>query len=560
MSQAFNDTIESVSSRLQHSLGLSNVITLLFLGLGAAIAIFYKPLQVVRSYVSTANGGHKQVRNDATEPDPNKHRQFGGECAFSGKITGLLSDLLIDVQILEWNPVNFRYPAIEACLEKLTERKPIPYRPFRWGAYHVNMGIRNMPWNDWIELDKDHGSYHRIKTHRVKTRGQAAVRVLSDQANPGIVKGGAEAAVELVHELAEYLCRRYPSYFEAVRYPERLIDPDRAFCDWGWKDLPAIRTVRITSLNVSYDLPLSTDDGDRAPERAMEIAGLMIQDDLALMIEGVDGKYYFQAGSICLPVSSSIASLPALVSSCNNLYRMGYFVTDSHISPDPGFWRMNDKIGLRLDDIHITGNVPQYKERLDISLERFFRRLPVDKPVVRNNYFFQTNRQDEVKEDSVDPEELAWAESTVGPEDAYEHGTAFKMIQTESKRNGTEQETIATKVECIRFRSERQTLRRLPRSGAVVFTIRTYLTPVSLLAREKGVPGRMASALRSWPEDVGEYKGKYRGGWFEPLLKYLDECEEVQGPSGAEGRTKLSCRVVENDHLSEWKAVGRCKI
>ena len=26
---------------------------------------------------------------------------------------------------------------------------------------------------------------------------------------------------------------------------------------------------------------------------------------------------------------------------------------------DPGFWRLQDKIGMALDDIHITGNVPQ---------------------------------------------------------------------------------------------------------------------------------------------------------------------------------------------------------
>lgn len=50
-----------------------------------------------------------------------------------------------------------------------------------------------------------------------------------------------------------------------------------------------------------------------------------VQDDLALMIEGEDGRYYFQAGAICVA----------------------------------GFWRMQDKIGLPLDEIHTNGNVPQ---------------------------------------------------------------------------------------------------------------------------------------------------------------------------------------------------------
>ncbi|KAF8165131.1 hypothetical protein B0H34DRAFT_687883 [Crassisporium funariophilum] len=351
------------------------------------------------------------------------------------------------------------------------------------------MGIRNMLWNDWIELDDQHEKYHSIKTHRVETRGEGVIRVLSDDANPGVVRGGAEAAVELVHELAEYLHRRYPKDFQVVRYSQRREQSTAGkFRDWGWEGLPPVKTVTITSLGVSYDLPISVDDGIRAAERALEIAGLLIQDDLALMIEGNDGRYYFQAGSICLA----------------------------------GFWRMQDKIGLPLDDIHITGNVPQYKEKLHASLERFFRRLPVDKPVIRNNYFIQTNPGDEQDSSAeTDPEQLAWAESTLGSEDGYEHGPRTSDCNRKEEKQ-------FVKVEGIRLRTERQTLRRLPRSGAVVFTIRTYLIPVVDLARERGVPGRMASALRSWPADVEVYKGKERGGWWGPLLEYLDASHRGQ--------------------------------
>jgi len=85
-------------------------------------------------------------------------------------------------------------------------------------------------------------------------------------------------------------------------------------------------------------------------------------------------------------------------------------------------------------------------------------------------------------------------------------------------------------VSCIRLRTERQSLRRLPRSGAIVFTIRTYLFPVEELAKETGVPGRMASAIRSWPEDVMAYKGQrlYR----DTILPYLDKCHAEQVVAG----------------------------
>jgi len=149
------------------------------------------------------------------------------------------------------------------------------------------------------------------------------------------------------------------------------------------------------------------------------------------------------------------------------------------------------------------------REKLDISLKRFFRRIAVDKPVTRNNYFIQTNNGDGPNE--IDKEELAWCESTVGPEDEFRHGS-----------HG-EGETGNVTIEGIWLRSERQTLRRLGISGGVVFTVRTYMTRVVTLAEEEGVAGRLASALRSWPSDVGRYKGKERGNWYGVVIEYLDQ-------------------------------------
>lgn len=54
------------------------------------------------------------------------------------------------------------------------------------------------------------------------------------------------------------------------------------------------------------------------------------------------------------------------------------------ISP-AGFWRLQDKIGLSLEDIHSRGVVPGWRDKLKFSMERFFQKLKVDKPVQRNN-------------------------------------------------------------------------------------------------------------------------------------------------------------------------------
>jgi len=58
--------------------------------------------------------------------------------------------------------------------------------------------------------------------------------------------------------------------------------------------------------------------------------------------------------------------------------------------------------------------------------------------------------------------------------------------------------------EKMRLRVERQTLRRLPRSGAIVFTIRVYMTPLTELGPDEA--GRLASAIRGVREQEAAYR------------------------------------------------------
>lgn len=86
------------------------------------------------------------------------------------------------------------------------------------------------------------------------------------------------------------------------------------------------------------------------------------------------------------------------------------------------------------------------------------------------------------------------------------------------------------RVEEIHFRSERQSLRRLPKSGALLFTIRTYFEPVTVIAQEPHVPGRLAEAIRNWDDTTSFYKGKKH--WEGILLPYLDEMHQKQVENG----------------------------
>ena len=180
-----------------------------------------------------------------------------------------------------------------------------------------------------------------------------------------------DGAVELVEEFCSYLPERYPSLCKKT--------------DVGMDNL-----VTGESFNI-VERPLKEDP--------MQMAARMVQDDLAIMFEKEDGQYYLLAGAILLA----------------------------------GFWRLEDKWRMPLSKIHTSGDVPQFKERLEKGMMNFFRRLKPEAPMLRNNYFIQVD------------DDLAWSYS-IGDE----NGAGVNWNTAEKNRA----------VQHHHFRSERQSLRR----------------------------------------------------------------------------------------------------
>ncbi|TVY15269.1 hypothetical protein LARI1_G007958 [Lachnellula arida] len=336
-----------------------------------------------------------------------------------------------------WDPVEFRRPYARAAPDwNVHTTKPNPYRPFRHGPYHITMGLRNMAWDEWIELDNHYTKFHADKARRITERGSK-----SCYTDPSAFDG----AVELVEEFCAYLPERYPSLYQRTSV--------------GMDNL-----LTGESFNIK-ERPLAEDP--------MQMAARMVQDDLAIMFEKEDGQYYLLAGAILLA----------------------------------GFWKLEDKLGMPLSEIHTSADVPGYKTKLEKGMMNFFRRVQPNGPVQRNNYFIQVD------------DSLPWS-SSIGDEDG-EKGTVGWFSAEKNKA-----------IENHYFRSERQSLRRLPRSGGVVFTIRTYFHPITEIAEEPYVPGRLASAIRSWGDDVSKYKGKEM--YQDVLLEYLDKKHEEQVAAGLE--------------------------
>ncbi|ODQ79778.1 hypothetical protein BABINDRAFT_13394 [Babjeviella inositovora NRRL Y-12698] len=131
------------------------------------------------------------------------------------------------------------------------------------------------------------------------------------------------------------------------------------------------------------------------------------------------------------------------------------------------FWRLKDKLGITMSAIHTSGDDLKYNER--------------------NNYFIQTD------------DDIAWS-SAIGAEDSAEIGWCTA--------------DVAKTAEQLYFRSERQSLRKLPRTGAVVFIIHTYFLPIPKLCVEPFVSRSLA---------------KYNDVFMPYLEEKAREQEEIMG-------------------------------
>lgn len=92
-----------------------------------------------------------------------------------------------------WTPVDFKRPEAPPYPNwDVHKAEPIPYRPFKYGPYHVTMGLRNMNWDEWIELDKQYLEWHDVKAKRIEERGDQCCRTAPE---------AFDGAIELLEEL-----------------------------------------------------------------------------------------------------------------------------------------------------------------------------------------------------------------------------------------------------------------------------------------------------------------------------------------------------------------------
>lgn len=139
----------------------------------------------------------------------------------------------------------------------------------------------------------------------------------------------------------------------------------------------------------------------------------------------------------------------------------------------PSRWRLLDKLGKPLADVHEA--VPLYADRLASRVYRFMRHLKPGHIASRLNWSLLD-----------DP--------------------ALFQPTGKWRLDGNAEVTAANAGERVFLRVERQTLRRLPVSDAVLFGIRVHVYKLAAVIRTEPQALDLAIAVRALPEAIQHYK------------------------------------------------------
>ena len=134
----------------------------------------------------------------------------------------------------------------------------------------------------------------------------------------------------------------------------------------------------------------------------------------------------------------------------------------------PNRWQLPDKIGRSVVDVHDP--VPGYRRQIGAPVDRLMERLRGDDLLVRSNW-------------------------------GLHDGDA--LFDPAGRPPASASGDLSTR---FWLRMERQTLRRLPRSGAVVFTIRTQHAPLAIFRDDPEAASLLATAMEQLPRPMVDYK------------------------------------------------------
>ena len=135
----------------------------------------------------------------------------------------------------------------------------------------------------------------------------------------------------------------------------------------------------------------------------------------------------------------------------------------------PSHWSLTDKFSKNLMNVH--EGVPNYKEKIGNRVNQIFNKLPTDKILERLNWSL------------------------------FDSPNLFQPV-----RSKTHVKIKKKVVKDLYLRVERQTIRKLPVHGSIVFTIRVHVDPLLSISKNQDLLNGLDLAIKNLPQEMKDYK------------------------------------------------------
>jgi len=154
----------------------------------------------------------------------------------------------------------------------------------------------------------------------------------------------------------------------------------------------------------------------------------------------------------------------------------------------PSNWSLKEKFNGSLLELH--KDVPSYEREIGNRVNNLFNKLPNDRIFQRFNWSI------------------------------YEEATLFQPAKSKSFVERSKTITNKNAGDRLFIRVERQTIRRLPETKAIAFTIRVHVDPLSSIKDDLSLVRDLKKALKNLSEGMKRYKSL--GPIETPLVGWLD--------------------------------------
>lgn len=317
--------------------------------------------------------------------------------------------------------------------------QPKQYRPFK-PIYHITMGISSTKEADYLLMENN---YLDTVKYRAKIAEEQPSETCMIAQEPQVSKKCAQETQKAIEELydyvVKYMLKKYPAYFVATGN-------------------------QVTNLVTNDVFPRTASKRSEAQSTRdlLKVLCANVEEDFLLLqhVSQQDDEYVMRA-------STGIGA--------------------------NGF-RFSEKLNKKLTDIH--GPVPRYIEKLQLSMNRHFKRIQPGQFVQRLTWGIQIG---------------GGMEQMFRPSGQHLQAGNQDFEEVDGTTLDFEKEAFV--------RVERQILTKLPKSRFNVLSVRTYMYSLASLKRE-GTAETLATAIRAFPDDVAHYKGRPR--WGKAVLSYLD--------------------------------------